>query len=76
MRFTHKLMKNTHYRSCSYNYLIRTIQRTTTYFSNQGLHMKLQPLLALGLTLLAASSQALAGATLDRIEQKKNWSAC
>ncbi len=38
--------------------------------------MKLQPLLALGLTLLAASSQASAGATLDRIEQKKNWSAC
>ncbi|QIB05769.1 transporter substrate-binding domain-containing protein [Pseudomonas fluorescens] len=33
--------------------------------------MKLQPLLALGLTLLAASSQAFAGATLDRIEQKK-----
>jgi polar amino acid transport system substrate-binding protein len=38
--------------------------------------VKFQPLLALGLTLLAVSSQALAGATLDRIEQKKNWSAC
>lgn len=33
--------------------------------------MKLQPLLALGLTILAASSQAFAGTTLDRIEQKK-----
>ena len=33
--------------------------------------MKRQPLLALGLTLLAASTQVLAGATLDRIEQKK-----
>jgi hypothetical protein len=33
--------------------------------------VKFQPLLALGLTILAASTQAFAGATLDRIEQKK-----
>jgi polar amino acid transport system substrate-binding protein len=33
--------------------------------------MKLQPLLALGLTLLAASTQAFGGATLDRIEKNK-----
>ncbi|WP_460926699.1 ABC transporter substrate-binding protein [Pseudomonas sp. MC6] len=33
--------------------------------------MKFKPLLALGLTILAASTQAFAGATLDRIEQKK-----
>ncbi|XXD90094.1 hypothetical protein J3P89_27760 [Pseudomonas sp. Z1-14] len=33
MRFTHKLMKNTHYRSRSYNYLMRTLPPITTYFS-------------------------------------------
>ncbi|MBP5120721.1 transporter substrate-binding domain-containing protein, partial [Pseudomonas protegens] len=33
--------------------------------------MNFKPLLALGLTVLAASSQAFAGATLERIEQKK-----
>ena len=33
--------------------------------------MKIQPLLALGLTILAASTQAFGGATLDRVEQKK-----
>ena len=33
--------------------------------------MKLQPLLALGLTILAASTQAFGGATLDRVEHKK-----
>jgi polar amino acid transport system substrate-binding protein len=33
--------------------------------------VKLQPLLALGLTILAASTQAFGGATLDRVEQKK-----
>lgn len=34
--------------------------------------MKFQPLLALGLTILAASTQAFGGATLDAIEPKKN----
>ncbi len=38
--------------------------------------MKLKPLLALGLTILAASTQAFGGAALDRIEKKKNWWAC
>ena len=33
--------------------------------------MKLQPLLALGLTILAAATQAFGGATLDRVEQKR-----
>ena len=33
--------------------------------------MKFKPLWALGLTMLAASTQAFGGATLDRIEQKK-----
>lgn len=33
--------------------------------------MNFKPLLALGLTVLAASSQAFAGTTLERIEQKK-----
>ena len=33
--------------------------------------MKFRPLLALGLTMLAASTQAFGGATLDRVEQKK-----
>ena len=31
--------------------------------------LKLKPLLALGLTMLAASTQAFGGATLDRVEK-------
>lgn len=70
MLFTHMLMKITHYQSISYNYLIRTIRLITTPFF-QVSTVKFQPLLALGLTILAASTQAFGGATLDRVEQKK-----
>lgn len=64
------LMKITHYQSSSYNYLIPTIPLITTYFY-QGPTVKLQPLLAAGLTILAISGQAFGGVTLDRVEQKK-----
>jgi polar amino acid transport system substrate-binding protein len=68
-------MKITHYQSRCYNYLIRT-NRLITIIFYQGSTVKFQPLLALGLTILAASTQAFGGATLDRIEQRKNWWAC